>query len=159
MKNDDLVVIRLAEEKDYENVLALMQGIHALHVSNRPDIYLDTLDCYPHSVFIEEMKNRNLLVADVEGNVVGLISFYEKRQNSPVHVPRQVLYINIVGVAEGFRGRGIGHALFQEVRALATEKGFDAMELDVNAWNDDALSMYENLGFKEDWRRMSLNIR
>ena len=159
MENDKVADIRSAEEKDYDDVLALMQEIHALHVINRPDIYRDTLDCYPHQVFMEEIKNGSLFVADIDGKVVGLISFYEKRQATPVHVPRSVLYINIVGVRDGFRKRGIGHALFQKARDIAVEKDLDGIELDVNAWNDDALAMYGNLGFKEDWRRMSLNIR
>ena len=150
--------IRFALEKDYDEILPLMQEIHALHVKHRPDIYLDTLDCYPRSFFLKQVESNSLLVADIEGKAVGIIAFFEKKQNSPVHVPRKILYIDIVGVKEEFRGKGIGRTLFNEVRKYATDNGFDSIELDVNSWNTDALSLYENIGFSEDWKRMSLSL-
>lgn len=150
--------IRFAQEKDYDEILPLMREIHFLHVEHRPDIYLDTPDCYPRSFFLTQVESNSLMVADIGGKAVGLIAFFEKKQNSPVHVPRNILYIDTVGVKEEFRGKGIGRTLFNEVRKYATDNGFDTIELDVNSWNTDALSLYENIGFYEDWKRMSLSL-
>ena len=55
-------------------------------------------------------------------------------------------------------GLGIGHALFDYVKAMAKEKHIAAIELSVNAKNTDAMAMYRKYGFREKSITMELVV-
>ncbi len=61
-------------------------------------------------------------------------------------------YIMAVAVYAGFRDRGIGKRLMAEVETAAKAKGFKEMSLNVFAENQDAVRLYETLGYKESAR-------
>lgn len=52
-------------------------------------------------------------------------------------------------VMPDWRGRGVGHALFQETRAFARTAGFVKIVIQVRAANTSAQSFYRGLGFAE----------
>jgi len=67
-----------------------------------------------------------------------------------------------IAVAEGFRGKGIGAKLINELAALAAEQGIDKISLAVSKDNY-ALKLYIKQGFEEyrdmsDWLIMVKNI-
>ena len=51
-------------------------------------------------------------------------------------------------VPERFQGRGLGRALTRTLLAQAREDGFARMVLDTGFQHDEAMSMYESLGFR-----------
>ena len=57
-----------------------------------------------------------------------------------------------IGLLEKFWGLGIGTALFQEMIAIAKERGLDHLELDYIEGNDRARRLYEKMGFVETAR-------
>ena len=64
-------------------------------------------------------------------------------------VERKVLFVDSIGVKEGHRGRGIGRLLFDELRQIYQEGGYDGLELQVNAKNLAARRIYASYGFTE----------
>jgi ribosomal protein S18 acetylase RimI-like enzyme len=60
---------------------------------------------------------------------------------------REVLYISVLAVAEGWRKQGIAAALVERVTAAADWMGRNVV-LDVGLENDPARRLYERLGFR-----------
>lgn len=57
-----------------------------------------------------------------------------------------------MGVKDGFRGQGVGHALFQVCIKAAWDLGFDKVQLKVYQNNQRAIDFYIAHGFREEKR-------
>jgi ribosomal protein S18 acetylase RimI-like enzyme len=57
-----------------------------------------------------------------------------------------------MGVAEAFRGRGVGGALLEALLGRARGEGFGALSLSVEDGNDSAVRLYERHGFERLFR-------
>ena len=57
-----------------------------------------------------------------------------------------------MGVAEAFRGRGVGGALLEALLGRARGEGFGALSLSVEDGNDSAVRLYECHGFERLFR-------
>jgi ribosomal protein S18 acetylase RimI-like enzyme len=96
----------------------------------------------------EQLKvdpQRALLVAEVDGAVVGLAEATLRRDESNGFVGA---YVNELAVASGWRGRGIGTRLLAEVEQWGRDNGALAMALDTLVTNAGARRLYERLGFR-----------
>lgn len=144
-----MVTIRLAMESDYASVERIMKQVHALHVGWRPDIYKDMDPILPKDMYLEHLERQQVLVADLAGEVVGLVIWLERHISGGPMQERKVLYVDSMAVEERYRGQGIGHKLFDYVLGLCQEKEYDGLELQVNARNAAARAMYEKYGFTE----------
>lgn len=71
-------------------------------------------------------------------------------------VTRNIIYIDSMAVDEQYRGKGIGHTFFELLKELKTQKGYDGIELQVNAKNKAAYKMYTDYGFTEKSINMEL---
>ena len=149
-------IIRFAKPEDYRRVECLMQQIQKLHVIWRPDIYKPCSDVLPEAAFLEEVKQETMLVAEIEGKVVGLCAFMRRHIESDRQVTRDVLFIDVMVVDEVCRGQGIGHKLFDALKVLAKKRKVDGIELQVNARNRAAYEMYTKYGFTEKSINMEL---
>jgi ribosomal protein S18 acetylase RimI-like enzyme len=87
---------------------------------------------------------RALLVAEVDGAVVGLVEATMRRDESNGFVGA---YVNELAVAAEWRGHGIGTRLLAEVERWGLDNGALAMALDTLVTNADARRLYERLGF------------
>lgn len=142
-------LIRLAEERDYPQIEAIFQQIHRLHTAWRPDIYKPLEPVLSHADFLAHLQRGEALVAELDGEIVG-VAIYVTRQiaGAPV-VTRKVLFVDSIGVKEGYRGQGIGHFLLDRIRRICEEGQYDGLELQVNARNLAARQMYAAYGFTE----------
>ena len=143
------IMVRYAENSDYEMVEVLMKQVQQMHVEWRPDIYKMGATVLPKDIFEKAVIEQNFLVAEIAGNVVGLLFFYVYHRENDTSVTRDVLFVDSMAVHEDFRGQGIGRALFDYVKSMAKEKQIAAIELSVNAKNTDAMAMYRKYGFGE----------
>ena len=69
---------------------------------------------------------------------------------------RDVIFIDSMAVDEEYRGKGIGHAFFDFLKELRNQKGYDGIELQVNAKNTAAYKMYSDYGFVDKSINMEL---
>ena len=150
------VLIRPAVPDDYEQAERIMQQVHALHLSWRPDIYNPCAPVLPRPEFLEAVAGQRLLVAETDGKAAGILLYLHRHIESENQVAREVLFIETLAIDAGYRGRGIGRQLLQAAAQIAREKGYDGVELQVNAKNTDAFAFYKKYGFTEKSINMEL---
>ena len=150
------VIVRLPKLQDYERVSQIMDQVQQLHVEWRPDVYKPASPLITMDMFEAILKDGNWYVAEADGVVVGVLEFMKRHVESPAQVTKDVLFISTMAVDEKYRGKGIGHLFFEKVKQLKQEKGYDTIELQVNAKNRLAYEMYRKYGFTEKSINMEL---
>ena len=148
-KSGNMVTIRLAAEQDYDAVERIMKQVQKMHVDWRPDIYIEANPVLPYDRYLAHLEQQEMLVADLDGEAVGLlICLVRHICGGPIR-EREVLFVDSMAVEERFRGQGIGSKLFDALLQMCRERGYDGLELQVNARNQAARAMYEKYGFTE----------
>ena len=150
------VIVRLPRLQDYERVSKIMNQVQQLHVEWRPDVYKPASPLITMDMFEAILKDENWYVAEADGVVVGVLELMKRHVESPAQVMKDVLFISTMAVDEKYRGKGIGHLFFEKVKRLKQEKGYDTIELQVNAKNRLAYEMYRKYGFTEKSINMEL---
>jgi len=143
-------VIRKLSVLDYEEVLKLFMEVQNLHYENRPDIYNNegflTLD-----MFKDCLSNYdNLNYAYIKDNkIVGILLAKIKYVLASNFVKeRKTCFIDNLAVAASYRRQGIGRNLYENLKKDLNNKNVKAIELNVWAFNKNALKFYEELGMK-----------
>ena len=150
------VIVRLPRLQDYERVSQIMDQVQQLHVEWRPDVYKPASPLITMDLFEAILKGGNWYVAEADGVVVGILELMKRHVESPAQVTKDVLFISTMAIDEKYRGKGIGHLFFEKVKQLKQEKGYDTIELQVNAKNRLAYEMYRKYGFTEKSINMEL---
>ncbi len=133
-----------------------MDQVQQLHVEWRPDVYKPASPLITMDMFEAILKDGNWYVAEADGVVVGILELMKRHVESPAQVTKDVLFISTMAIDEKYRGKGIGHLFFEKVKQLKQEKGYDTIELQVNAKNRLAYEMYRKYGFTEKSINMEL---
>ena len=140
-------MLQLATKADRAAVNELARQVHALHMEWRPDIFCVAEELYPQERFDQHLKNRELYVAKIEGNVVGYALLLMRDLNHSGLHPCRMMVIDEFCVHEAARGHGIGTEMMADVRVLAKAFCCTQMKLSVYPQNDDAVRFYEANGF------------
>ena len=146
---NDKLIVRKAAAADFQAVSNIMDQVQSLHVEWRPDIYKPTTELLSQESYLQALSDDAFYVAEIDGNVVGVMGIQFRHVETPTHVTRDILFIDSMAVDEPFRGQGVGHAFFDKVREIAAQRNCDGLELQVNARNAKAREMYANYGFTE----------
>ena len=141
-------MLELATLADREAVNTIAKQVHDMHVSWRPDIYEPLEEHYTEARFAEAIRNRQLYVAKLAGEVAGFAALNQCTYDWPGVVKRRVLMVEEFGVLEQFRGHGIGTAMMEDIHALAKAFGCTDLQLRVYPQNDDAVGFYQHCGFQ-----------
>lgn len=145
------MIIRKAEKKDIGGILKLLSQVLELHAEIRSDIFVSGKTKYTSSELEEILSDnkRITLVADEVGEIMGY-AFCEIKEPPKAGYMKsnRILFIDDLCVDERARKKGIGKALFEEVKSLA--KKLDCFEITLNVWegNSCAKAFYERLGMK-----------
>jgi diamine N-acetyltransferase len=91
-------------------------------------------------------------VAEIDGRLCGLISFYPDTDYFTNH-PRA--YVDNLVVAHESERKGVGRTLLDYVERWARDHGFYEVVLDVFAGNHGAIAFYERQGYRPDHIRMA----
>ena len=150
------VIIRKAIKLDYESVIKIMSQVQDMHVKWRPDIYKPNENLIPEDEVERIIENGTFYVAEANDIVVGVLEIMFRHVESPSHVTRDVVFIDTMAIDENYRGMGIGHQMFDFLKAMKQEMGLDGIELQVNAKNRAAYEMYQKCGFTEKSINMEL---
>ena len=143
------VTVRYADYGDEDVVAALLVDIHALHAEGRPDLFGKGHSKYTADEVRAMFHDPALpfFVAVEEGEVLGYAICKLIENNNPAQGQYTTLYIDDLNVAKSARRKGVGSALIRACRALAKEKYCYNVTLNVWAFNEGAISFYENCGF------------
>lgn len=112
------------------------EAVAAIHDPAFPDSHV------PGHRVDEGPRGRFVIVAAAGDRIVGYAAAERQEDGSG--------YLDLVGVAPGERGRGIGALLVTEVVDAARARGADRIHLTVRETNTVARGLYERLGFTEE---------
>lgn len=151
------IVIREAKLEDAEQLIA-----HITAIANEPgsqiliwpgELQLTMEDERKWIKSNSETENCTLLVAEAEGQIVGVLSCKGGEQKGTKHTTSLG-----ISVHKDWRNQGVGRELME--RAIAWAKGtgvIKRIQLEVTAGNASGIHLYEKLGFeKEGLRRRGM---
>ena len=140
-------MLELARSADWEAVNQLSLHVHKMHVTWRPDIFCDSNTPYSQEKFLQDVSDRMVYVAKIDGDLVGYVTLSKRIKSGAGIVEKTQLVLDAICVDEGHRGQGIGRSMVADVRALA--KAFRCQEviLGVQPENDGAVAFYQKCGF------------
>lgn len=141
-------MLELACPGDRDAVNVIAKQVHNMHVAWRPDIYEPVEENYTEDRFAEAIRNRQIYVAKLFGEIVGFASLQKCTYDWSGVVKRSVMLVEEFGVHEFFRGHGIGMAMMEDIHALARAYGCTDLQLRVYPQNDDAVGFYQHCGFQ-----------
>ena len=141
-------MLELATLADREAVNIIAKQVHDMHVAWRPDIYEPLEEYYTRERFAEAIRNRQLYVAKLAGEVVGFAALNQCTYDWPGVVKRRVMLIEEFGVHAFFRDHGIGSSMMEDIHALAKAFGCTDLQLRVYPQNDEAVGFYQKCGFQ-----------
>jgi ribosomal protein S18 acetylase RimI-like enzyme len=157
---DRAIHVRLAEPRDADGIVALMQEVQAVHVAGRPDLFKPG-----GTENAAETRQRMLLpdsflwVATIDSNIVGYA--YGRVSVEPENRWRfaaRTFILDQMGTKSGLRRRGIGRALWNAVLDVARAERTERVVLNVWSFNPGAREFYERLGFKSFHERMAVEL-
>lgn len=154
-------MIREMNLNDYEDVKILVRQIHELHLSNRSDIYNDG-EAFPKEYFEKVLNDANNLnyVYIENKKIVGVLNASLQYTNSlPIIKPRTYYFIENIVVDKNHRRKGIAKKLFHYLTLKAKENNIDSIELNVWAFNKDAIKFYESMGMNIKNIRMEIKSK
>jgi ribosomal protein S18 acetylase RimI-like enzyme len=106
---------------------------------------------------IDADENNHLIVAEVDGDVVGSLQLTITPSISFRGGTRAT--VESVRVDTKFRGLGVGQKMMLWAIELAKKKGCVSMQLTTNAEREDAQRFYRRLGFKASHIGMKLPLQ
>ena len=151
-------MIRKAENHDLEAVNSLLRQVLMVHHTGRPDLFRAVGKKYTDEQLLAIFSNPDtpVFVYEEEGTVLGYAFCALQHQESGSLHPLTTLYIDDICVDEQARGRHIGSALFEYVKAFAKENGCHNITLHVWECNPGALAFYQSLGMKPQYTSMEM---
>ena len=143
---DSQILIRDARLEELDNVARLLRSSFQQ--------YRDSLPPGAWPYYLEDIidvrgrwDDSQLIVAEVNGRLVGTITLYLKSNGSEGGWPEGWAGIRLLGVDPGYRSRGIGRALMDECIKRCKEKGIRTIGLRTTEMMDVSKKMYEQMGF------------
>lgn len=140
MKTIPGLTIRQASPEDAAEMHALICG---LAVYERLDeVNLSTVESLRQELAAEDGELEAIL-AEVDGDVVGLVTFF---RTYSTFAARRGIYLEDIFIAQSHRGQGIGSELMHALGRLAVERGYGRIEWTTLLWNTSAIEFFESLG-------------
>jgi len=150
------VIFRIADINDLPEIVRMLADDF---LGEQRESYFDPLpESYVRAFDeIDADENNHLVVAEVDGKVVGSLQLTLTPSISFRGGKRAT--VESVRVDAKFRGSGIGQKMMLWTIELAKSKGCVSMQLTTNAERDDAQRFYRRLGFKASHVGMKLSLR
>ena len=154
--------IREATTTDYEALCMLFDEGDALHREHLPQVFRKPEGPVRDREFVLSLiaeEKVGLFVAQAENELAGLICVLVRESPAiPIFVPRRYAVIDNILVRDRFRRRGVGRALVERAHEWAAGQGVKEIELNVWAFNRDAVAFYRRLGYETAALRMTRRL-
>jgi len=147
---------------DFETVARIDAGVYGLHTNARPDLFSqESTGILDLATFENILRDANsaVLVADVEGDVVGYLSVTLEDLHSRFWSPHKSrAEIDQMGVLPAFQKQGIGRALMQAAEDWAKGRHATQIRLNVYHFNEPAQKAYAKNGYSIERLMMSKSL-
>ena len=141
-------IIEVPKIEDFKRVNELARQVHELHASWRPDIFLKVDEVINKKEFEEKIQTKEIYIAKAEDKIIGYMTLNIKENSNPILKYKKYLTIEAICVDKDERSKGIGTLLLNYAKNKGKEKGCTDLYLTVNKENENAIKLYENLGFR-----------
>ncbi|MDQ6472941.1 N-acetyltransferase family protein [Flavobacterium sp. LHD-80] len=136
------VKLRPATENDLKKILEIVNH-SILHTTANYSYDIQTLDVQTKWFEDKKAKKLPIVVADLNGEVVGFGSYGQFREK----IGYQYTIEHSVYVVDNVIGKGIGSKLLTELIRLAKEQGYHVMIGAIDADNAGSIAFHERFGF------------
>ena len=143
-------MIRKARVEDIPRIIELLHQVNMVHYHSRPDIFKPHTTKYDERQLLEILKDEGtpVFVYD-DGEVLGYaFGQIQEVRGDKLLQDAKTMYIDDICVDEKARGKHIGRALYDHMRAFAKSVGCQYLTLNVWTGNDAAISFYQQMGMK-----------
>lgn len=138
------IKIREATIEDIDRgLLAVFIDGYRFHQKGRADIFENISDEKLKNDLIENFKSLSIIVILDNDKIVGYIAYRIKEKHT------KKLDVDQLVIAAQYRGKGLGKKLIEEVKKIGNINKCDRIELNCWLFNENALAMYEHIGFKK----------
>lgn len=135
--------IRPYKTEDTQAILEIINH-NILHSTALYDYNIRTYEQQKNILEDKISKNFPVIVAELDGNVVGFGMYSEFRfREAYKFTVEHSVYVN-----EAFHGQGIGKLLLQELIALAHKQNLHTMIAVIDSENQGSVEFHEKFGFK-----------
>lgn len=146
-------MIRRANVNDINAINDMLFQVHEIHAVSRPDIFKMGAKKYSDLELLDIINDDSTPIyvfTDKKDRAQGYIFCIKKEEKENAsHNMRKVLYIDDLCVTKKMRGKGVGTLLYNYVKGIAKNEGFDSIELNVYAFNKNAYEFYKALNMTE----------
>ena len=118
-------MVRLATEKDIEQVNDLRRQVNELHVIGRPDVFKAGFDqkLQDFAYTLMNGENSDILVVERDGFICGMACVdYVRKTETPYTMERKFYHVQELAVDEAFRRQGVARELFEFMKEDAKRR-------------------------------------
>jgi ribosomal protein S18 acetylase RimI-like enzyme len=98
-----------------------------------------------------------VLIAELEGQVVGFCLGYVA-ERPPIYKNQRIGMVGNIAVKESYKGLGIGHLLFDEIKAWFKSQDIEIIETEVAISNPQSMGFWNKVGGRSFITRMEIKI-
>ena len=137
------IKVREASLLDIEKgLLEVFIDGYRYHQKGRPDVFENLSDEELKQDLIKNFESLTTIVLTENNQIVGYLAYrIKERHNKNLDVDQLV-------ISENSRNKGYGKILMNEVKNIAKKSGCARIELNCWLFNENALAMYEHIGFE-----------
>ena len=137
------IKIREANIDDVEKgLLEVFIDGYRYHQYGRPDIFENLSDEQLKQDLIKNFESLTTIVLTENNKIVGYLSYRIKEKHT------NKLDVDQLVILEKCRNKGYGKMLMNEAKNIAKKTNCDRIELNCWLFNENALAMYEHIGFE-----------
>lgn len=152
-------MIRKATFEDKEQIVRLFKQLHQYHCQISPHKHIMPREEFFEEKISEILSDGSSVILINDDKAVNAYALFRIIETSGEEkVSRRVCFIDCFGVDEKERHKGIGKKLFEGVKGYAKEMGCNAVQLGVDAENENARGFYERIGLLPRSIIMAQNI-
>ena len=143
--------IRVAEEKDWGDIKAMLEEIHRFESQFDPTYLVDEETAEVLEKWIKKgtKKDGVVFVAEKDGEILGFACGWITKRPEHLYKERLMGDFCYLFVKEEYRGKGIGRKLAETMLDFFRKKGVRFVVLETHLKNERARELYRELGFEE----------
>lgn len=146
-----MIVIRKLDELEHEFLLDMLyESIHILDNKLPKQELLNSSHIKKYHENWGRRGDKVLVALDKDNQKVGAVWFrmFEENNKGYGYVDNETPELGIA-VSKESRGKGVGTLLMNEILRNAAEEGYKSISLSVDPTNNEAVHIYNKIGFKE----------
>lgn len=139
-----------ASAADANTFAELNRHVHSIHLENAPSFFREPTLEEAAAAFrrLLSKEDARAYLALLDGEAVGYLLLFLREREAHAFCPaRRFLYVEQISVEPAWQGHGVGRALMDAALQFAVESGIDDIETDTWAFNSQAQTFFQAVGF------------